>query len=232
MPSPALWYEIKLEDNYINYLMKIIDESEKELTHNDIRETKKSLVGNISKSFSVLEQENKTKYFSKKYLSPCIKKWKKEHQGHPVNLESIKPSCSENDELIEKFELTSFWVNYQYKHEFNPPHTHSGVYSFVIWLKIPYDCKKEKLNKRFSGTKWDDRKAGDFQFMIPSHSPNKPMIHTHDYELDESCEGTMLFFPSTLHHQVFPFYTSDENRISMSGNIFFSLKEGKSNDKK
>ena len=32
-------------------------------------------------------------------------------------------------------------------------------------------------------------------------------------------EGTMLFFPSQLDHQVYPFYDCDEERISVSGNI-------------
>ena len=39
------------------------------------------------------------------------------------------------------------------------------------------------------------------------------------YPLDKKFEGTMLFFPSWLQHQVYPFYTSDEKRVSLSGNI-------------
>ena len=42
------------------------------------------------------------------------------------------------------------------------------------------------------------------------------------YQLDKSWEGTMLFFPSELHHQVYPFYNCDDDRISISGNV--SLK--------
>ena len=29
----------------------------------------------------------------------------------------------------------------------------------------------------------------------------------------------MLFFPSKLNHVVYPFYTSNKNRISISGNV-------------
>ena len=39
------------------------------------------------------------------------------------------------------------------------------------------------------------------------------------YRLSEKNEGTMLLFPSNLTHSVFPFYKSDEDRISISGNI-------------
>ena len=38
--------------------------------------------------------------------------------------------------------LNRWWVNYQKQNEFNPIHNHAGVYSFVIWMKIPYDFKK------------------------------------------------------------------------------------------
>ena len=40
--------------------------------------------------------------------------------------------------------------------------------------------------------------------------------------MEASDEGTMLFFPAMLKHQVYPFYNSDEDRISISGNISLS----------
>jgi hypothetical protein len=44
-------------------------------------------------------------------------------------------------------------------------------------------------------------------------------------EVDKSWEGTMIMFPSSLHHMVHPFYTSDEYRISISGNLIVSSKK-------
>ena len=35
----------------------------------------------------------------------------------------------------------------------------------------------------------------------------------------------MLFFPSNLHHQVYPFYGTEEERITISGNIDFKHTE-------
>ena len=40
--------------------------------------------------------------------------------------------------------LISTWINFQKKNEYNPPHSHFGAYSFVIWLSLPYDTKEEK----------------------------------------------------------------------------------------
>jgi hypothetical protein len=37
--------------------------------------------------------------------------------------------------------------------------------------------------------------------------------------VDKTFEGKMLFFPATLSHSVNPFYTSDDYRISIAGNI-------------
>ena len=39
--------------------------------------------------------------------------------------------------------LSALWINYQKKNEFNPPHDHDGKLSFVIYLGIPEELKKE-----------------------------------------------------------------------------------------
>jgi hypothetical protein len=43
--------------------------------------------------------------------------------------------------------------------------------------------------------------------------------------VDSSYEGTIMMFPSALNHGVYPFYTSDEYRISVSGNIRIKVLE-------
>ena len=43
-----------------------------------------------------------------------------------------------------KLFISDLWVNYQKKYEFNPPHSHSGVASFVIFIHIPYDLSEEE----------------------------------------------------------------------------------------
>jgi hypothetical protein len=37
--------------------------------------------------------------------------------------------------------------------------------------------------------------------------------------MEKEAEGYMVMFPSQMTHQVFPFYESDGERISISGNI-------------
>ena len=44
-----------------------------------------------------------------------------------------------------------------------------------------------------------------------------------EYKLGKEFEGTMLLFPSKLVHEVHPFYNCEEDRISVSGNIFLNV---------
>ena len=48
---------------------------------------------------------------------------------------------------------------------------------------------------------------------------------TWQYELDKTWEGHMLLFPSKLQHAVYPFYTSDEDRITVAGNIILNTSK-------
>jgi len=109
---------------------------------------------------------------------------------------------------------TDFWVNFQKKYEYNPPHVHTGIFSFVIWNKIPYNRKEEE--KLYPGVKGEKNKNGCFCFY---HQENHVLIETR-IPLDETYENMICVFPSSLTHAVFPFYTSDEYRISVSGNIY------------
>ena len=42
--------------------------------------------------------------------------------------------------------------------------------------------------------------------------------------VDKSFEGKMLMFVSKQHHMVYPFYTSDNYRITVSGNLRYEVK--------
>lgn len=118
--------------------------------------------------------------------------------------------------------LDNLWVNYQKKYEFNPLHNHSGVYSFVIWIKIPYDYRTEKTQEHCINSQ--NNFSSDFAFVYPTAFD---MLITHNIGLDKNYEGAICFFPSNLHHCVFPFYTSDDYRISISGNLSFNIQRDK-----
>lgn len=126
--------------------------------------------------------------------------------------------------LTEKLPLTidNVWVNFQKKHEFNPPHIHRGVMSFVIWLDIPYDIKDEMsvVQSVNSGSNI----PGHFQFEYVN-----PLGKIHHYNIpaDKTFNGTGLIFPSDMFHAVYPFTTSDDYRITISGNFKYDVKPTK-----
>ena len=191
------WLEVRLSEDEISYLWERI--KKKGLSY------KKVLAGNIHSSFE-LEDEND--WFHDNVLFKLYQKYASEFRniGGNLGLKGRHP-----------YYLSNMWVNYQREHEFNPIHNHSGIYSFVVWMKIPTDWKKQFQVPFLKGVKERDKKASLFEFIIP-RSDNAGMISP-VYQLDSSYEGVLLFFPASMYHQVYPFYDCKEERISISGNI-------------
>tara|TARA_B100000427_G_C15508550_1_gene595094 strand:- start:937 stop:1554 length:618 start_codon:yes stop_codon:yes gene_type:complete len=104
---------------------------------------------------------------------------------------------------ITKFiKLHNLWVNYQKKNQYNPIHVHSGVVSFVIFVDIPY------------GPEERDNFYSDGAFQL-----EKEVL-----PVDSSWNGTLLMFPSTTNHAVYPFRSTDKERTTVSGNIAWNVE--------
>jgi len=110
------------------------------------------------------------------------------------------------------------WINLQKKHEYLPNHKHDGVLSYSIWIKIPYDEEKERNQKQL---KFGNQKFYSFEF---SYLNILGQSLQHNISVTKKEEGIIQMFPSQLIHAVYPFYTSDEYRISVSGNIKFKVE--------
>ena len=193
-PPVLGWIEKKLSDKEMDYLWRCIDKR---------KESKKSiLAGQIHESNALVD---KSDWFYTNTLSPLCKLYREEFQniGENVPVNQIHP-----------YYLRSFWVNYQKQTEFNPIHNHTGVYSFVVWMKIP--TKHDEQNKNPISLKANTKAISTFQF---SHLDIIGGSRPYTYEMNPEVEGTILFFPSQLPHQVYPFYDCKEDRISISGNI-------------
>ena len=125
--------------------------------------------------------------------------------------------------------LSSLWINYQRKHEFNPIHDHGGFASFIIFINIPYDIENEE--KYFSGFNKDSViHTSKLSFYNTTHQGKLDSLIV---PVDKSFEGKMIMFSAKHHHEVYPFYTSDDYRITVSGNLKFdtSLYKDFFNDK-
>ena len=199
MAAPNIgWIETKLNEEHIKFLWDRIKNRRKE-TYKHI------LAGNISGSYEITDKDN---YFLKNVLSQHVEMYVDMAKKHP-----IREHAMGDLELA----LNGFWVNYQRQGEFNPYHHHGGIYSFTVWLDIPYDWKQQNKLEFLDGMKEEDKKAGIFEF---EYTDILGGIRNFGYRLDKSLEGTMLFFPAALRHTVYPFYECDKQRISVAGNVW------------
>ena len=191
------WLEIKLSKKVLNHLNKAI--KNKKQTYNQ------KLAGNIEGSYVLEDKDN---WFFQTVLLKCITAYISKFGSNVVPITFTK-NCP--------YVLDRLWVNYQKKHQFNPVHHHTGAFSFVIWITIPTSYKKES---KLSFVKHANSKTvSSFTFLYTNILGH---VQYFEYNLEPQHEGTMLFFPSRLNHAVYPFYTSNKNRISISGNISFN----------
>ena len=166
------------------------------------------LAGNIKHEYAIPK--------GKAAVSPMLMQMIIKHQEKYPNF--FKKAHSTINYKACEIQLFNLWVNFQKKYEFNPMHVHDGLYSFVIWHKVPYTMKDEK--ERLASMMDNDFRAGMFAFFFSDPSGK---ITQEALPVDKNWEGKVALFPANLNHCVYPFYTSDEYRISISGNLGFKI---------
>ena len=180
--------KLKITDNFFELLKKESDASvKKELSYNH------RLAGIIQKEYK-LRDLNILQPYMKDLVNIYDQVWDKWRN-------SDKPSKN-------KYIIKSMWVNYQRQHEFNPPHDHSDDLSFVIYLKIPEEIKKEY--KEYKGK---SSGPGGISFIYGEGNRQAITYQAHFPE-----EKDLFIFPAWLKHYVAPF-KSDVERVSISGNL-------------
>ena len=107
------------------------------------------------------------------------------------------------------------WVNIQKRYEYLPMHIHTGVLSYTIWVDIPYNIDDEIQGHANSTTSC-------FQFLYHDIVGNN-WFKT--IPVSKNYVGKIMLFPSTLPHVVYPFYSIDAERVSVSGNLIFDVND-------
>lgn len=108
--------------------------------------------------------------------------------------------------------IDALWTNIQKAGEYNPPHIHNGMYSFVIYTKNDM-TQEEAVNNQFDIQKNQgmaghlELRYGEAAFANFSHFTHWPEV------------GDIIIFPSWLQHCVHSFYKEDAERISVAGNF-------------
>lgn len=115
--------------------------------------------------------------------------------------------------------LERIWVNFQRMGEFLPLHNHTGVYSFVIWVRVPFSIEDEKDNT--ANPDLIKNRTANFEFV---YNDSLGRINNYPIPVDKTFEGMISIFPSDLQHIVYPFYSTDDVRISVAGNYRVDIK--------
>ena len=186
-----LWIDTRLNEEEMNFLNDTISE---ENMRGIKRKIKDFSEGGLRKYSDLVDKDNWFYETALKKLTERIfyRNWDNYFEYH-----------IEKKEPLPEFIMKFFWVNYQKQHEFSAFHDHRGLYSFVIFIKIP--------------THYQFPAASDFQF-VWSEKNTKNVIST-DFQLSPEDEGRMLFFPGTLQHKGNVIYNTEDERITISGNI-------------
>jgi hypothetical protein len=163
------------------------------------------LAGNIKEEWNL--EESITLF--NEYIISLINK----HPSHLNYLQKERKKFKVG-ERIPPLRLINLWVNLQKKYEFNPVHCHTGLFSFVIFVQIPYDLQKEL--KEGPGALSNTNITSCLQFHVTNLLGRN---HDEVVYVDKSYEGGVYFFNAETLHCVYPFFTSDEHRITVSGNI-------------
>jgi hypothetical protein len=199
--------KIQLEQNYIatfdSVPFKIIDFLKNNIKRKKELKFNKNLLGHLKEEYFYENCPN----FVEDFLLEKIF----EHSILKNYLNSI--DILNKNTLIK---LDKIWCNFMKKYEFNPVHNHSGIFSFIIFIKIPYKLKDEdavfpETNKHHLTSR--------LQFLTSNFNG----LLTLTLDVDKSFENKMIIFPSNYYHQVYPFFTSDKERITVSGNIKFFI---------
>ena len=147
-------HKFNITENIFHQLKEDVRKKEKEYNSN--------LVGNIREEYALKDDIEKYEKF-------IIDKINENNflLEHFKNIEILKEP--------QKLVLGNLWVNFQKKNEFNPVHYHSGVFSFILFIQIPFLMSDEL--KKSPGINSKKNLAGHLQFLqIDPYKTNNILI--------------------------------------------------------
>ena len=190
--------ECELEDKDIDYLWKLVHKYARGAKWEGNRLLS---IDNIAdKQFFISDDEG---LFQNEVLMPAAQNYF-ETYGTPFKLKSTHYHLPT---------FSRFWCRVSKDGDYQSIHDHQGIFTFVVWLKIPFEGRDEHdVQPGFRP------EAGDFVLCYPDTCGQ---YQKRNWVLGKGAEGKMLFFPSDLNHIVYPHYTTTEYRVAFAGDIVF-----------
>ena len=190
--------ECELEDKDIDYLWKLVHKYARGAKWEGNRLLS---IDNIDdKQFFISDDEG---LFQNEVLMPAAQSYF-ETYGTPFKLKSTHYHLPT---------FSRFWCRVSQDGDYQSIHDHQGIFTFVVWLKIPFEGEDERQVQ--AGFRPE---ASDFVLCYPDTCGQ---YQKRNWVLGKGAEGKMLFFPSDINHIVYPHYTTTEYRVALAGDIVF-----------
>jgi hypothetical protein len=164
----------------------------------------KRLVANIKHSYDISDCNS----LLEPHIQQLIKTYDVSYPGYLISQDTVTKSTPLN--------IHDTWVNFQRPGELNPNHWHPGIFSFVVWMRIPYLANDQQQGLPGAPVN------GLFEF---TYSQITGIINHICLPADSTWQGKLCFFPSGLQHCVYPFRTNNDNdlRITVAGNVRYQV---------
>jgi hypothetical protein len=202
----------KAEDELLNILL----EKGKEVRNPEFDFTN-SLAGKMKEQYNFKNYKEWFKPLFKTHVEDYINTLPNSHSRHIIE-----------NSLNHAWSVSNMWINYQGPKEYNPPHTHQGDISFIIYVDIPKEIYDERVNclDPLQALKTRRTPPGNlvFEYGESVMSNFLSFVNT-SYQISPET-GIILMFPSWLKHHVFAF-ESNVKRVSVSGNIYLNFEKPK-----
>lgn len=175
---------------------KIIRDSSQEIDYSS------KLVANIKQSYDISDSKN----LLEPHILELIKEYDRVYPGYTISKDCVS--------MATPIGIHDIWVNFQKPGEVNPNHCHPGIFSFVIWMHIPYSLEEQQ--EGLPGAPVN----GLFEF---TYTQVTGTINHIALPSDKNWQGTCCLFPSPMQHCVYPFKSKNSNdlRITVAGNVRF-----------
>jgi len=198
-PFGPIIMEFQMPQFYIDVLNKYGDTISANKKKSKELDFSKKLAGNVIQEHiienHIWKEETKTLPSFFMWVASCLNIYMKKHEE--ISIYQIKNSgLSEENHLFKKkgkminVNLHNSWIVNSVAGDFNPPHTHSGLVSAAGWTMVPQSIEK---NQEKDNAGWIEFLFSDPHPLLSSKFPVKPTV------------GKVMFFPSWLQHQVYPF---------------------------
>ena len=131
----------------------------------------------------------------------------------------------------QELRLDGVWSNIKEAREFNPPHSHSGNYSFVVYCRN--DLEKYSIEE-LQDNEYDNAHDGEQHPELA----NRKLAGLIELQYGESnwlnyntfthvpSRRDIIIFPSWLRHCVYAHYEEKAVRISVAGNVSIVIPDG------